>query len=234
MAFFDDLGKKISYAGQTAVQKTKDMTDLARLNENIAAEEKKISANHYQIGKLYAAMHAYDYEPDFEGFIMAIRDSEAKIQEFRQQIKDIKGIERCENCGADVAADTAFCSACGSPMPRKNVVQAENAVKCPVCGQMMEADMRFCTACGHAMVNMVQNSVPEPPKQEEPKEYLLHEEQETKILPREELPEEMAKEPPTPPESADATETSDKFCTECGAELSEGFAFCTECGAKLS
>ena len=48
MAFFDDLGKKISQAGQNAVQKTKEMTDIARINGMISDEEKKaepISSN---------------------------------------------------------------------------------------------------------------------------------------------------------------------------------------------
>ena len=224
MAFFDDLGKKISYAGQTAVQKTKDMTELAKLNENIAAEEKKISSSHYQIGKLYAAMHAYDYEDDFEGFMMTIRDAETKIQQYRQQIKDIKGIERCEKCGADVATDAAFCSTCGAPMPRKAEVQVENAVRCPFCGQMMEEDMRFCIACGHAMVDM------KAPQKEPLQEESLQEEEGTVLLMKEELPTEVK----LPSESADAEQTQEKFCTQCGAELSEGLLFCTECGARIS
>ena len=39
MSFFDDLGKKLSQAGQTAVQKTKEMADVAKLNSAISDEE---------------------------------------------------------------------------------------------------------------------------------------------------------------------------------------------------
>lgn len=35
MPFFDDLSKKISKAGQTALQKTKDMADIAKLRNTI-------------------------------------------------------------------------------------------------------------------------------------------------------------------------------------------------------
>lgn len=56
MAFFDDLGKKLSQAGQTAVQKTKEITDIARINGLISDEEKKVNNNYYQIGKILALL----------------------------------------------------------------------------------------------------------------------------------------------------------------------------------
>ena len=36
MAFFDEIGKKLSQTGQMAVQKTKEMADIAKLNSNIS------------------------------------------------------------------------------------------------------------------------------------------------------------------------------------------------------
>ena len=48
--FFDDLGRKISQAGQSAVQKTKEMTDIVKLNSSIADEEKKIRNSYVEIG----------------------------------------------------------------------------------------------------------------------------------------------------------------------------------------
>lgn len=41
MAFFDEIGKKISQTGQGVVQKTKDMADVAKLNSLISEEEEK-------------------------------------------------------------------------------------------------------------------------------------------------------------------------------------------------
>lgn len=150
MAFFDDLGKKISQAGQTAVQKTKEMTDVARINGLISDEEKRVNNNYYQIGRLYVSIHQSDYENEFEGMILAIRDSEAKIQEYKQQIQDIKGVVRCEKCGAEVASNVAFCSSCGNPMPTQAmaVVSDESIVKCANCGAELACGLTFCTECG--------------------------------------------------------------------------------------
>lgn len=158
MAFFDELGKKISSAGQSAVQKTKEMADIARINSAISDEEKKINNNYYQIGKLYVAKYPADFEEDFSGMIFAIKDSEIKIREYRQQIQDTKGVVHCEKCGAEVAKNIAFCSSCGSPMPKQsNPINDANLVKCSGCEQMVSRNTRFCTSCGKPMVDILQS-----------------------------------------------------------------------------
>ncbi len=158
MAFFDELGKKISNAGQTAVQKTKEMADIARINSAISDEEKKTNNSYYQIGKLYVAKHPADFEEDFAGMISAIKESEIKIREYRQQIQDIKGVIHCKKCGAEVANNIAFCSSCGSPMPKQNnSINNEDLVKCFGCGQMVSKKMRFCTSCGKPMADVLQS-----------------------------------------------------------------------------
>lgn len=154
MAFFNDFSKKLSQAGQTAVQKTKEMTDIARMNGFISDEEKKVNNNYFQIGKLYVAMHQSDFENEFAGMIMAIYESETKIRDYRQQIQDIKGIVRCEKCGAEVARGVAFCSSCGSSMP-KVMTNNANLVKCTSCGAMVDRNMRFCTSCGNPTADIV-------------------------------------------------------------------------------
>ncbi len=133
MSFFDDLGKKLSQAGQTAVQKTKEMADVAKLNSAISDEEKRIDDNYLQIGKLYVSLHDAEHEADFDAFIAAIHEAEGKIKGYRQQIKDIKGIVKCEKCGAEVSKDAAFCSACGAPMPKEEpVVEPQPIEETPV------------------------------------------------------------------------------------------------------
>lgn len=158
MAFFDDLGKKLSQAGQTAVQKTKEMTDIARINGAISEEEKRLFNTYYEIGKLYVALHLKDYEADFSSMIAALGESERKIKEYRQQIQAIKGVVRCEKCGAEVANNVAFCSSCGAKMTANVADESnENLVKCAGCGAMVDKDMKFCVACGKQMTDVMQN-----------------------------------------------------------------------------
>lgn len=155
MAFFDDLGKKLSQAGQTAVQKTKDLTDIARLNSLISEEEKQVNNNYCQIGKLYVSLHQEDYESDFAGMIAAIQESESKISDYKLQIQSIKGVVRCEKCGAEVPNNMAFCGACGASMPKPVQPPSidDSALKCSGCGAVIDESLRFCTSCGKPTID---------------------------------------------------------------------------------
>lgn len=139
----------MSQAGQTAVQKTKEMTDIARLNGAISEQEKKLSDTYLEIGKLYTLKHSEDYDGDFAPLIAAMKESENKIKEYRRQIQDIKGVVRCEKCGAEIGNNVAFCSSCGAKAPMTSTVEANgNFVQCLGCGASMNKDAKFCTVCG--------------------------------------------------------------------------------------
>lgn len=148
MTFFDIIGRRTSEAGQKMIQKTKDISDTTRYNSLISEEEKKINNQYYQIGKLYVALHAEDHEEEFAGMIDAIRESEEKMKEYKEEIQKIKGVRRCEKCGAEVPKDASFCSSCGAMMPVVQTVSTEGMIKCLNCGEMVKKGMRFCTSCG--------------------------------------------------------------------------------------
>lgn len=214
MAFLDDIGKKITQAGQSAVQKTKGITDIAKINATISDEEKKINSNYNRLGKLYVAIHYSDSEPDFAEIISDIKSSEQKIVELRQQIQDIKGIVLCEKCGAEVPNTDAFCSSCGSPMPKHKV--PENLVRCVKCNHMVANDIRFCTNCGSPM--------------ELSHQFHKANQESAEIQPS---PSQMTVSSPVTAPGSDSTPAAKNVCANCNAALSADAAFCTECGAPV-
>ena len=149
MAFFDDLSKKISQVSQSAVQKTKDLGDITKLNVAIADEEKKLNNLYIEIGKKYVETHSQDSEEAFSAMVHSCKVITDQIKSYKEQIKEIKGYVKCEKCGSDVLNTNSFCSECGHPIP-KPVVE-EKFVKCEACGNMVDKTMRFCTNCGHPM-----------------------------------------------------------------------------------
>ena len=152
MGFLDELGKKVTDAGQKTMQKTKDITDIARINSLITQEENKIYSTYHQIGKMYVSIHGMDYEPEFSDMIAGIADSEQKVQAYRKQIQDIKGIQHCLKCGAEIPRGAAFCSSCGALISHTNEQKnLEESVKCMKCGSFVKKGMRFCTSCGEPL-----------------------------------------------------------------------------------
>lgn len=192
MSFFDNLGKKASETTAKAVQKAQELAEISRINSLISDEEKKINTTYYQIGKLYVSVHGGDGETDFTGMVSTVLEGEQKINEYRRQIQDIKGVQRCEKCGAEVARGSAFCSSCGAPMPKAEEPVSDDAIRCENCGTMVKRGMRFCTSCGKPL------SLPEMPV----------------VSPVEEKSGEK-----TCPSCGAQIEGDTAFCTECGAKL---------------
>lgn len=152
MAFLNNLGKKASETTAKAMQKAQELSEISKINLLVSEEEKKINAAYYQIGKLYVSVYGSEGEEDFSGMVATVLDGECKINEYKRQIQVIKGVQRCEKCGAEVARGVAFCSSCGAPMPKVENAPSEDTIKCESCGAIVKRGMRFCTACGKPMV----------------------------------------------------------------------------------
>lgn len=128
MAFFDRLTKTVTEAGQKTLAKTKELADTSRLSVMISEQERIANNQYLEIGKLYVSTHKDNYEEAFAGMIAAIDEAEAKIRDYRKQIQDIKGVQRCEVCGGEVPNGSAFCSSCGASMPKEVVAEPVDVV----------------------------------------------------------------------------------------------------------
>lgn len=152
MAFFEQLGKKLTDAGQGVAQQTKNFADVTRLNSEISDKEKRITQLYQAIGQAYYERHSGAPAPEHEQEVGEITALFAEIARRREEIKQIKGIVKCPSCGADVPLQAAFCNACGARMerttPPQAPVQTENMKVCPACGAASPKENRFCTKCG--------------------------------------------------------------------------------------
>lgn len=234
MAFFDDLGRKLSETGQSVVQRTKDMTDIARINSAITEETKTIEETFFQIGKLYYALHADNCEEDFSAMVSTIKDCEKKIDEYQQQIQTIKGIVKCPRCGSEVASTAAFCISCGAAMPTPTPTPSfTGGVRCTYCNSIVPAGMKFCTSCGRPMSTISQ---PSQSKMQcsgcgadlEPGMAFCTTCGTPVSASAQPVPNEQVDEPVSVQPAAEQNRCS------CGAVLAEGTAFCTACGKPVA
>lgn len=197
MTFWNNFSQKASETTAKAVQKAKEMSDIARLNSMISEEEAKINNNYYQLGKRYVTMHPNDHEEGFAGMIDSIAEAEEKIKNYRQQIQDIKGVVRCSQCGAEVQSGVAFCSSCGAPISKIETPVPDDSIRCESCGSIVKRGMRFCTSCGKPISEAYSINEADSPAE-------IHTEEDTQKI---------------CPACGAKMEPDLAFCTECGTKL---------------
>ena len=199
MSFFDNIGSKASAAGQAAAEKARNFAEVNRLNGVISDHEKRISRLYFEIGQSYYERHKDDPEAEELERIAEITDTNEKIAVCRNQIKTLKGVEKCPNCGADVQNGSQFCNKCGTRMPPASMKTAPKAgLTCPTCGAELESDAAFCFNCGTKLA-------PTPAPAPAP-------------APAEPAVEELKR---SCPNCGAALESDDAFCFNCGAKLGE-------------
>ncbi len=216
MGFFDDVSKQVTNYGQKAVQKTKDVSETVRINTQISDEERRITSCFTQMGKLYYSLYKDSCGAEFAELVNVVEASELKIKSYKKQLQDIKGVDICPKCGAEMPKNALFCSSCGSSVAKAApVVNAADYVSCSACGAAVKKGARFCTSCGAPMAAV----------QEKP---------EPVVEPAVEPAVEAAVEPVVEPAVEAVVEPAGgNVCPNCGAQLESDSLFCTECGTKI-
>ena len=199
MSFFDNIGSKASAAGQAAAEKARNFAEVNRLSGVISDHEKRISRLYFEIGQSYYERHKDDPEAEELERIAEITDTNEKIAVCRNQIKTLKGVEKCPNCGADVQNGSQFCNNCGTRMPPASMKTAPKAgLTCPTCGTELESNAAFCFNCGTKLA-------PTPAPAPAP-------------APAEPAVEELKR---SCPNCGTELESDAAFCFNCGAKLGE-------------
>ena len=150
MPLFDKIGEKIAQTGQSAMQRTKNVTDAVKLKGLISEEEKRIANAYQHIGSTYHQAYGHAPDPLFAQSINEINAAKEKIASYAEQMKQIRGVVNCTKCGGEVPHDAAFCNSCGSPI-NSAPGAVEDGVLCGECGTMVSSEMAFCVGCGSRM-----------------------------------------------------------------------------------
>jgi RNA polymerase subunit RPABC4/transcription elongation factor Spt4 len=151
MAFFEKIGEKITSTSKDVAKKTKEITEVTKLNSQINSEEDKIKVKYSEIGKLYYESFMAAPNEEFAGLCNAITESLNKIDSLKNTIQVIKGVKKCQSCGAEIINSAQFCNVCGSKInfaeeiPTLDLSQP----KCTNCGELITGDSMFCSGCGN-------------------------------------------------------------------------------------
>ena len=155
MAFFEEISKKITNAGQGVAQQAKNLSDTARLNAKISENKKRMSQLLFEMGNDYYKKHRKDQDCEEQEYIDRINVLFREILRFQKEIEEIKTSETCKVCGSRITEGAAFCMSCGSRVCEEEIEDAENETavvrRCPACGADIDEDSTFCTACGQRL-----------------------------------------------------------------------------------
>lgn len=149
MGFIDNLSEGLNTVGQGIGQKA----DIAQLNLKISETERKIQAKYTEIGGRYYAEYWDKQAPVCAQQIEEVTQLHREIEDYKTQIRTLKGVCLCPHCNAEVQLNARFCANCGQLM---NEVQptAEGRV-CDRCGAAVGEQDAFCIFCGNKLTAAV-------------------------------------------------------------------------------
>lgn len=122
MAFFEDLGKKLTKVGEAAAEKTKGVAEFTKLNAKILDIQTKLDKAYMEVGKKYLELHPANDEADMEAAVNVVYALEDQLKELRRQLQELKGTVKCDVCGAACDNNDAFCKKCGAELKKEEII----------------------------------------------------------------------------------------------------------------
>lgn len=154
MAFWGELGQKITRGSKDALQKTRDMASVVSLNTDISDSRGRIRDLYEELGELVMqnAFTRADREElqkmidsgtertrtvelenwkDIFARIISIRSEEEKIALNQQKVTVLRNETKCPGCGIKVAKGTLFCPQCGTKIVWPEPIPEAGALEKP-------------------------------------------------------------------------------------------------------
>ena len=136
--------------------KTKDLTEITRINLEISSYESKVKESYEKLGQ-YLMEHPElisTQDETVEVFRKEYEEYSEKIKTDKEKIRDIKNVDVCPNCGEEIARDVQFCPKCGQQIVHVEPAEPDKKV-CPKCGADLAEGAMFCGSCGYKVVQDV-------------------------------------------------------------------------------
>ena len=118
--FFDALGKKLSQATHTAVDKTGVLVNSTRINAQIAGEQREMEKLYQKLGEtvyLMARDGQIVPEGEIKRLVDKIKTRSQAVKAYRKDLAGVKGQKICPGCGAFIDSRVVFCPKCGAEIP---------------------------------------------------------------------------------------------------------------------
>lgn len=117
MDFLNKVGNTISSKSKDVTKKAKEIAEVSKMTGQIAMKEESIKGTYIELGK-YVYENQKDDAPEEVAEKFAVIDAAVEeIEKLKKEIRKIKGMQQCPDCGKEVSYSAAFCSYCGAKLP---------------------------------------------------------------------------------------------------------------------
>jgi hypothetical protein len=124
---FSRIRTTIADTGKAVGEKTKQVSESAKLNAKIVTAEHTVTENYTLLGKFYyenCKDHPDEAAEEYVNSITAALDS---IKEMKAQILSLKGAVKCGVCGCECPIEYNFCGKCGSVLEKPEFPEENEA-----------------------------------------------------------------------------------------------------------
>lgn len=155
MEFAGKVGDTVDKGIKSGSEGLQKMTEKSRL-------QKEINQRNTEINNIFQAVgqKLYKEDPDNEKFASvfgAVKEKEAQIKEFKNQLAVLEDKIPCHTCGEMISKEASVCPKCGNITlaGQKKAADGLNETKktekvkiCKNCGNTLENTAKFCNKCG--------------------------------------------------------------------------------------
>lgn len=113
MAFFDSISKKVTQAGAEAVKKTKEVAEATKLSLAIDSEKRQLDDLYKELGQKYYETCGGAPAEELAEIVGRIKAQCDKIAGLEDQLRILRGQDKCPHCGKIIATGAKFCPNCG-------------------------------------------------------------------------------------------------------------------------
>ena len=228
MGVFDKITKTINSAGENVAKKAKDVTEISKCGSRIEESKTRIKSLYIEIGKYcWENRQSLNADDQLNKFFLQLEQENQTISELEDTIRQLKGIEICANCGAELVKGANFCNVCGAPVVRKT----KDTPVCANCGAELGDDEIFCQNCGARVKPLAPEAEPTPAPAEEPVSEPVSE-LETAEPEAEPVPEPETEEPESKP-TPETLMPGIRICPNCQEKIGKDERFCKNCGTPV-
>lgn len=148
MAFFDNLGKKISAAAGTAADKAKDLSEIAKLKAEILGVQSDINSAMLDLGRKTYEQNKGNAEAPLAEECAKITGLYEQIEALRARIALVKADNSTETDCVVNLEETPAPEVPAEQPAEEEAPAAAAAPACPACGEPVENGAAFCSKCG--------------------------------------------------------------------------------------